>query len=148
MDARGCGDSEGNLMLWGEQVSRLKTVSPVVIFADQETGGDRHLRLYHLGCSTAMVRWLSCHDVRELSGVFSRSVGLIFSRGNSWLAISQLNFASRFNHPNLKAIAPWEGLTDPYGQQSCRGGIPKPAFADLIIKGLAGMAFPTSRSSI
>ncbi|KAI9038927.1 uncharacterized protein KD926_010141 [Aspergillus affinis] len=50
----------------------------------------------------------------------------------------QLNFAARFNHPNLKAIAPWEGLTDPYGQQSCRGGIPRLGFADLIVQAFAG----------
>ena len=42
-------------------------------------------------------------------------------RGNSWLDISQLNFASRFAHPNLKAIAPWGGFTDLYAHQVCRG---------------------------
>lgn len=67
----------------------------------------------------------------ELTGV---------DRGNSWLAISQINFASRLTHPNLKAIAPWEGLTDPYSQQICRGGIPNPGFIKLILHGLAGMA--------
>ncbi|KNG91587.1 hypothetical protein ANOM_000005 [Aspergillus nomiae NRRL 13137] len=64
--------------------------------------------------------------------------GSVVMAGNSWLAISQLNFASRFQHPNLKAIAPWEGLTDLYGHQICRGGIPKPAFGELILRGLAG----------
>ncbi|KAB8246391.1 Alpha/Beta hydrolase protein [Aspergillus flavus] len=65
--------------------------------------------------------------------------GSVVMAGNSWLAISQLNFASRFQHPNLKAIAPWEGLTDLYAHQICRGGIPKPAFFELILHGSAGV---------
>lgn len=44
--------------------------------------------------------------------------------GNSWLAKSQINYASRFSHPALKAIAPWESFTDMYRQTSCRGGMP------------------------
>ncbi|KAF7594762.1 hypothetical protein BBP40_008469 [Aspergillus hancockii] len=62
------------------------------------------------------------------------------TRVNSWLAISQLNFVSRFRHPNLKAVASWEGLRDVYTHQVCRGGIPKPAFGDVVTHGLA--AFP------
>ncbi|KJK65646.1 hypothetical protein P875_00010090 [Aspergillus parasiticus SU-1] len=65
--------------------------------------------------------------------------GSVVLAGNSWLAISQLNFASRFQHPHLKAIAPWEGLTDLYDHQICRGGIPKPAFGELILRGFAGV---------
>ncbi|KAE8363836.1 Alpha/Beta hydrolase protein [Aspergillus caelatus] len=65
--------------------------------------------------------------------------GSVVMAGNSWLAISQLNFASRFQHPNLKAIAPWEGLTDLYAHQICRGGIPRPAFGELVLHGLAGL---------
>ncbi|KAB8279123.1 Alpha/Beta hydrolase protein [Aspergillus minisclerotigenes] len=65
--------------------------------------------------------------------------GSVVLAGNSWLAISQLNFASRFQHPNLKAIAPWEGLTNLYAHQICRGGIPKPAFGELILRGFAGV---------
>ncbi|KAJ5933493.1 hypothetical protein N7454_005822 [Penicillium verhagenii] len=64
--------------------------------------------------------------------------GSVVMMGNSWLAISQINFASRFTHPNLKAIAPWEGLTDVYTQQACRGGIPKHGFGDMVIRGFAG----------
>lgn len=43
--------------------------------------------------------------------------------GNSWLAISQLAHASICPHPALKAIAPWEGLTDVYKHLVCRGGV-------------------------
>ena len=41
--------------------------------------------------------------------------------GNSWLAISQINVAARCPHPALKAIAPWEAMTDMYGQAAARG---------------------------
>ena len=53
--------------------------------------------------------------------------------------MSQVNFASRFSHSNLKAIAPWEGVTNLYDQQVCRGGIPSTTgFNDLVIRGFAG----------
>lgn len=48
------------------------------------------------------------------------SVGLV---GNSWLAMSQINFVSRFNHPALKAIAPMEAATDSYRDVQLRGGM-------------------------
>lgn len=51
----------------------------------------------------------------------------------------QLNFASRFTHPALKAIAPWEGLTDVYNDIIMRGGFPYIAsFNDFISTGFAG----------
>ncbi|UKZ67873.1 uncharacterized protein TrAtP1_009033 [Trichoderma atroviride] len=49
----------------------------------------------------------------------SGSVGMA---GNSWLAISQINFASRHEHPALKALAPWEGRHDVYRDTLGRGG--------------------------
>jgi predicted acyl esterase len=59
--------------------------------------------------------------------------------GNSWLAISQINFASRLSHPALKAIAPWEGLTDPYRQFVARDGAPHhPSFNKMILSSFAG----------
>ncbi|OJJ33397.1 hypothetical protein ASPWEDRAFT_115989 [Aspergillus wentii DTO 134E9] len=65
--------------------------------------------------------------------------GSVVLMGNSWLAISQINFASRFTHPNLKAIAPWEALTDPYSHQVCRGGVQDSSgFCDMIMSGFAG----------
>lgn len=57
--------------------------------------------------------------------------GSVVMFGNSWLAISQINHASRCPHPALKAIAPWEALTDMYKDFSCRGGFrPKDKFGD------------------
>ncbi|KAJ5368994.1 uncharacterized protein N7496_008754 [Penicillium cataractarum] len=64
--------------------------------------------------------------------------GAVVMMGNSWLAISQVNFASRFTHPNLKAIAPWECMTDPYTHNTCRGGVPNTAFGELITHGFSG----------
>jgi hypothetical protein len=54
------------------------------------------------------------HDVGFRNHRSNYESGLTYwYRGNSWPAISQINFASRFTHPNLKAIAPWEGMTEP-----------------------------------
>ncbi|KAK5043482.1 hypothetical protein LTR84_011951 [Exophiala bonariae] len=64
------------------------------------------------------------------------SVGMV---GNSWLAISQINFASRLHHPALKALAPMEALNDPYRQLVTRGGKPhNMSFHKLLIDGMAG----------
>ena len=48
--------------------------------------------------------------------------GSVCMAGNSYLAKAQVSFASRISHPALKALAPWEGLTDIYGQLFRRGG--------------------------
>lgn len=65
--------------------------------------------------------------------------GSVVMAGNSWLAIAQINFASRMHHPALKAIAPWEALTDPYRHFIARGGRPHiTKFHQLIMGGFAG----------
>lgn len=67
--------------------------------------------------------------------------GNIVMMGNSWLAISQINFAARHHHQALKAIAPWEALTDPYKHSVARGGRKTPpGFGDIIVAGFAGRA--------
>ena len=66
------------------------------------------------------------------------SIGML---GNSWLAIAQINFASRLNHPALRAIAPMEGINDPYRDALVRGGIVTQQwfqFFQAIIGGFAG----------
>ncbi|KAJ5725006.1 Alpha/Beta hydrolase protein [Penicillium malachiteum] len=102
IDARGAGNSEGDLAFWGKQEA---------------------IDIYDSITWAAKQPWCN---------------GSVVMMGNSWLAVSQLNFASRFAHPNLKAIAPWEGLTDLYAHQMCRGGIPKSDFGKMILGGLAG----------
>ncbi|KEF54830.1 uncharacterized protein A1O9_09272 [Exophiala aquamarina CBS 119918] len=65
--------------------------------------------------------------------------GSVVMAGNSWLAISQINFTSRMSHPALKAIAPWESYTDPYRHFTARGGRPHiPGFHKIIAGGFAG----------
>lgn len=65
--------------------------------------------------------------------------GSVVMAGNSWLAISQINFAARMFHPALKALAPWECYTDPYRHFVARGGRPhNVAFQKMIAGGLAG----------
>lgn len=65
--------------------------------------------------------------------------GLTCHRGNSWLAVAQINFASRFSHRALKAIAPWEGMTDTYRQSRARGGASQiPRFNKMIMGSFAG----------
>jgi uncharacterized protein len=59
--------------------------------------------------------------------------------GNSWLALSQINFASRLAHPALKALAPWEGFSDFYRHTFNRGGRPHVRkFHKMITGGMAG----------
>lgn len=59
--------------------------------------------------------------------------------GNSWLAISQVNFTARSSHPALKALAPWEAYTDPYRDFVGRGGRAHiPGFHKMIEGGFAG----------
>ncbi|USP80415.1 CocE/NonD hydrolase [Curvularia clavata] len=56
------------------------------------------------------------------------SVGLA---GNSWLGVTQWLIAAE-QPPHLKAIAPWEGLSDLFKQSLCRGGIPNLPFWDFV----------------
>lgn len=65
--------------------------------------------------------------------------GSVAMAGNSWLSMAQVNFAARLSHPALKALAPWEGLTDPYHDVVARGGFKYvPKFLDLLRDGFAG----------
>ena len=65
--------------------------------------------------------------------------GSVVMAGNSWLAISQINFAARMRHPALKALAPWECFSDMYRQFIARGGrFHIPAFHRGVSHGLAG----------
>jgi predicted acyl esterase len=75
--------------------------------------------------------------------------GSVAMAGNSWLSIAQINFASRLSHPALKALAPWESLTDPYRDTMTRGGMPyNRAFQKLIISGFAGPNYAENLSEM
>lgn len=65
--------------------------------------------------------------------------GAVCMGGNSYLAKAQVAHASRQHHPALKAIAPWEGLTDVYRQLFRRGGMAmNNAFLKIYQWGIAG----------
>lgn len=57
----------------------------------------------------------------------SGAVGLL---GVSYLAMSQYKVAA-LQPPALKAICPWEGMTDPYRDLMCPGGIYENGFASI-----------------
>lgn len=50
--------------------------------------------------------------------------GKIGMSGNAWRGMTQWHIAAE-QPPHLAAIAPWEGHADLFGQEFCRGGIPK-----------------------
>ncbi|KAK9419537.1 putative Alpha/Beta hydrolase protein [Seiridium unicorne] len=102
IDARGAGDSDGDIAFWGEQ--EAQDIYDTIEWASKQP-------------------WCS---------------GSVVMAGNSWLAIAQVNFASRYSHPALKALAPWEAATDPYRDLLGRGGIPHTHFFRMIYHGLAG----------
>lgn len=73
------------------------------------------------------------YDVVEAVAKLPWCNGHIGMAGNSYLAISQWFIAAQ-NPPSLKAIAPWEGLSDLYREQFCRGGRFSMDNFDLITK--------------
>ncbi|VUC23379.1 unnamed protein product [Clonostachys rosea] len=77
------------------------------------------------------------HDTVEWIAKQSWCNGAVGLVGNSWLAISQWLIAAE-KPPHLKAIAPWEGLSDVYRELLCRGGIPNSSFFDFRSKGYCG----------
>ena len=77
------------------------------------------------------------HDLIEWLAVQDWSNGKMGLTGNSWLAIAQW-FIAAARPPHLAAIAPWEGLTDLYRYDICRGGIPNVGFNELILTHLYG----------
>ncbi|KAJ0131516.1 Transposase [Fusarium oxysporum f. sp. albedinis] len=112
VDARGAGHSEGNISWWGTQVS----INVVRLSIPMDIYDYNPARLWREASNTDGSR-----------------------RGNSWLAVSQVNFAARFSHPALKAIAPWEGKIDLYRDQLGRGGKPHiKQFHQMLLKGFAG----------
>jgi putative CocE/NonD family hydrolase len=64
----------------------------------------------------------------------SWSSGKVGLAGTSYLAIIQWLVAAR-SPQGLTAIAPWEGLTDPYRDGSFHGGIPETAFVRSWLSG-------------
>ncbi|MBX3067995.1 MAG: CocE/NonD family hydrolase [Cryobacterium sp.] len=70
------------------------------------------------------------HDLIEWAAVQPWSNGRVGMLGVSYLAISQYKAAS-LNPPSLKAICPWEGLTDAYKDLMMPGGIREIGFSRI-----------------
>ncbi|WP_413729947.1 CocE/NonD family hydrolase [Sodalis sp. RH22] len=77
------------------------------------------------------------YDFIEWAAQQSWSSGKVGMAGNSWLAVSQWFIAAE-QPPHLTAIAPWEGFVDHFRETGNRGGIPAPAFPEVILKSFAG----------
>ena len=75
-----------------------------------------------------LIEWLAVQDWSNGKGGMT---------GNSWLAIAQW-FIAAARPPHLTAIAPWEGLSDLYRHDICRGGIPNIGFNENILVHLYG----------
>jgi predicted acyl esterase len=76
---------------------------------------------------------LDVYDLIEWAGAQSWSTGRVGMLGVSYLAISQYK-AAALNPPSLKAICPWEGLTDAYRDFMTSGGVVENGFAAIWLR--------------
>lgn len=67
-------------------------------------------------------------DLIEWAGVQAWSNGAVGLNGVSYLAITQWMLASRAKPSHLRAITPWEGVTDQLRESVQHGGIPETRF--------------------
>ena len=70
------------------------------------------------------------YDLIEWAGTQSWSTGNVALIGVSYLAMSQYKVAA-LEPPSLRAICPWEGLTDSYRDLMCPGGVYEDGFATV-----------------
>lgn len=75
------------------------------------------------------------HDLIEWAAAQPWSTGAVGMIGVSYLAISQWNAAAH-KPPHLRAIVPWEGMTDPYRDLLRPGGIQEIGFVRMWARGL------------
>ncbi|EXJ76365.1 uncharacterized protein A1O5_00873 [Cladophialophora psammophila CBS 110553] len=78
-----------------------------------------------------------CYDIIEFAAKYGWCNGAVGMAGNSWLGIVQY-WAAMEQPPHLKAIAPWEGLSDVYRDLCRRGGIPWAPFLKWVLMGIPG----------
>lgn len=83
----------------------------------------QHPRVRRLGRADRGIGFPDYYDAIEWAAVQPWSNGNIGLYGISYYAFSQY-FATGWHPPHLKAIVPWEGLSDPYRDIGYRGGIP------------------------
>ncbi|KAK5048146.1 hypothetical protein LTR84_005816 [Exophiala bonariae] len=95
--------------------------------------------------SEGNIHWWGTQEAEDIYDAISWVVaqpwssGAVSMIGNSWLAVSQINFASKLRHPALKALAPMEAQNDPYRHLIARGGHPShKSFMKVILDSFAG----------
>lgn len=88
------------------------------------SGGDNSFMLMDQGGQDGkeVIEWIAAQDF---------SNGNVGMAGNSGLAMVQWMIAAA-KPEHLKCIVPWEGTSDLYRESICVGGIPSPAFSELI----------------
>ena len=67
------------------------------------------------------------YEVIEWAGIQKWSNGNVGTNGVSYLAITQW-FVAALNPPHLKAMIPWEGVSDLYREMAFHGGMPDTGF--------------------
>jgi predicted acyl esterase len=75
------------------------------------------------------------YDVVEWCGTQAWSSGNVVTNGVSYLAMVQWR-VGQLNPPPLKAMIPWEGVSDLYREWSFHGGIPETSFCPFLDRGL------------
>jgi len=71
------------------------------------------------------------YDVIEWCGTQSWSSGNVVSNGVSYLCMVQWR-VGQLNPPHLKAMIPWEGVSDLYREWAFHGGIPETSFCPFL----------------
>lgn len=75
------------------------------------------------------------YDAIEWAGTQPWSNGNVATAGVSYLAMTQWKVA-QLNPPHLKAIVPWEGVSDLYREFATHGGIPETSFFRYVMASL------------
>ena len=81
-----------------------------------------------------------CYDAVEWAGAQSWSNGNVGMLGVSYLAINQYQTAE-MKPPHLKAICPWEGVSDLYKDMLFPGGVPEIGFAQFVFGRVSKIGF-------
>jgi predicted acyl esterase len=71
------------------------------------------------------------YDVIEWCGTQAWSSGSVVTNGVSYLAMTQWR-VGQLNPPHLKAMIPWEGVSDLYREWAFHGGIPETSFCPFL----------------
>ncbi|KAF3397969.1 hypothetical protein F1880_005727 [Penicillium rolfsii] len=104
-----------------------------IVNADPRGVGDSEGDIRYWGSAEAQDAYDAIEELAQLPWCS----GKIALSGNSWLAMIQYHIAAA-HPPHLAAIAPFEGTSDVFREQSTRGGIPYTIFGAMIANALVG----------